>query len=145
MFRASHFWTGSTADASYTRDAVASAPGKPSIPMGTGLGDGVHPDRWNPEDTLGASIAQCQTLTFLALAGKVRSDVRAIRTEVTLELETVDKTTRVSRITLEATITVAPGSDPEKTAAMYQKAHKYCYIANSLNSEVVVRPTVVVA
>ena len=145
MFRASHFWTGSTADAAFTRDAVASAPGKPSIPLTTGAADLATPGRWNPEDTLGASIAQCQTLTFLALAGKVRSDVRAIRTEVTLELETVDKVTRVSRITLEATITVAAGSDPEKTAAMYEKAHKYCYIANSLNSEIVLRPTVVVA
>ena len=88
MFRASHFWTGSTADAAFTRDAVASAPGKPSIPLTTGAADLATPGRWNPEDTLGASIAQCQTLTFLALAGKVRSDVRAIRTEVTLELET---------------------------------------------------------
>lgn len=145
MFRTSHFWTGTTADASYTRDAVATAPGKPSIPLSTGAPDLATPGRWNPEDTLGASLAHCHTLTFLALALKVRADVRAVRTEVTLELGTEGRRTRVSKITLDATITVAEGSDPAKTAAMYEKAHEYCYIANSLNSEVVVKATVVIA
>ena len=142
MFRLTHHWRGTTTPADYARDAEARAEGKPLIPLTTGWGDGATPDRWNPEDTLGASLAQCHTLTFLALAHKVRLDVTAIDTEVQVELGTVERTTSVERITLAATIRVAAGSDPAKAAEMYHKAHRYCFIANSLRSEVVLSPTV---
>ena len=142
MFRLTHHWRGTTTPADYARDAEARAKGKPLIPLTTGWGDGATPDRWNPEDTLGASLAQCHTLTFLALAHKVRLDVTAIDTEVQVELGTVERTTSVKRITLAATIRVAAGSDVAKATEMYHKAHRYCFIANSLRSDVVLSPTV---
>lgn len=141
-FRLHHTWAGSTAEASYTRAAEASADGKPSILQTTGIGDAVDPTRWNPEDLLGASLAQCHTLTFLSLANKVRLDVVRIETDVEVELETVEKITRVARITLRPVIHLAAGGDAEKALTMYDKAHKYCFIANSLTSEVVLEPTV---
>lgn len=142
-FRMHLSWEGSTATPDFTRNAGASSEGKPLISVGTGLGDGASPARWNPEDLLGASLAQCHNLTFLALASKVRLDVRRIETEVTLELVTEEKRTRVGKITLAPTITVAAGTDVAKTAEMYEKAHKYCYIGNSLNSEITMVPTVI--
>ncbi len=72
----------------------------------------------------------------------MRLDVTAIDTEVQVELGTVDRTTSVERITLAATIRVAAGSDVAKATEMYHKAHRYCFIANSLRSEVVLSPTV---
>jgi organic hydroperoxide reductase OsmC/OhrA len=142
MFRLTHHWRGTTADVSYPTDGEARADGKPPLALTTGLGERATPGRWNPEDTLGASLAQCQTLTFLALAQKVRLDVRAIDTEVLVALGTVERITSVHRVTLSATVRIAAGGDAQKASEMYHKAHKYCFIANSLKAEVVLIPTI---
>jgi organic hydroperoxide reductase OsmC/OhrA len=137
-------WSGSTATRAYTRDAVAGAPGKVEIPLSAGdpaIGDVT---RWNPEDMLGASLATCHMLTFLALAAKVGVDVRSYEENGHAALGTVDRVTRVTTIVLAPTIRVAPGSDVEKARAMFEKAHTYCYIANSITSEVVMQPDIVV-
>lgn len=133
-------WRGSTATREYGVDAVASAPGKPELAMSSGHGD---PMRWNPEDTLAASLSMCHMLTFLALASKVGVDVRSYDGDAEAELGTVERVTSVTRITLKPTIGLAPGADHDKAAVMFHKAHKYCFIANSVKSEVVMTPTFV--
>lgn len=138
-------WRGATGDPVFNRSAVARTPGKHDIEVGTAIGDGADQTRWNPEDLLGASLAQCHMLTFLALAAKVKLDVLAYDDAVTVELDTVEKVTKVTRIVLSPTIAVAPGTDHEKVVTMFEKAHKYCFIGNSLTAEIVMSPTVVVA
>ena len=101
--------------------------------------------RWNPEDLLATSLGYCHMLTFLALARKVRIDVRGYQGLATAELGTVDKRTSVTSITLTPTIALAPGSDVEKARVMFEKAGKYCFIGNSVNSEIRHEPTFVVA
>ncbi|UJR85679.1 OsmC family protein [Sandaracinus amylolyticus] len=138
-------WQGTTAGpAEHTRNAVASTGQKPDIPVSAGgayLGDDT---RWNPEDLFGASLATCHMLTFLALAKKVKIDVRRYEDNVSVRIEAVEGVTRVTRVLLAPTITIAPGSDAEKARVMFEKAHKYCFIANSTTAEVVMEPTVVV-
>lgn len=137
-------WTGTTTDEVVNKDSVAKAHGKADLRLSAGAGEGASAARWNPEDLLGASLAQCHMLTFLALAKKVKLDVRAYDDDVLVELVTEDRLTRVGKITLAPTITIAEGTDPDKTRTMFEKAHKYCFIANSVNAEVVMEPTVVV-
>ena len=135
-------WTGSTADRGYGRDASASAPGKPELPMSAGSAHEGDATRWNPEDTLAASLGMCHMLTFLALASKVGLDVRAYDGHSESVLDTVDRVTRVTTIRLTPTITLAAGSDEAKAKTMFEKAHKYCFIANSITAEVVMEPTI---
>lgn len=138
-------WTGDTSAQPFSRAATASTDGKVDLELSSGMGDGADLSRWNPEDLLGASLAQCHLLTFLALAAKTQLKVLAYDDAVSVELDTVEKVTSVTRIVLSPTITVAAGTDVEKVKVMFEKAHKYCFIGNSLKSEVVMNPTVVVA
>lgn len=139
VHKLSHDWSGSTAPEHYPRDASASAPGKADIPMSAGAGFGGNDFRWNPEDTLGAALAQCHTLTFLALAHKVGLEITHVHTDVEVILEKGERTPEVTRCVLTSQVRVAPGHDPDKALEMYGKAHKYCFIANSLKGEVVTR------
>nr|WP_255653248.1 MULTISPECIES: OsmC family protein [unclassified Myxococcus] len=134
-------WKGSTAS-EYSRNAVAGTDGKPDILVSAGTGYGGEDSRWNPEDLLGASVAQCHLLTFLALAKKLRLDVRSYEDQVTVFLDTVEKVKRVNKVRLAPLIRVAPGTDVEKVREMFVKAHKYCFIGQSITAEVVMEPTI---
>lgn len=134
-------WSGTTATREYTRDAEATTGDKPPIPLSAGGGYGGDDTRWNPEDLLGASLSMCHMLTFLALAAKTGLDVRGYTGDTDVVLDTVDKVTRVTTITLKPTITLGPGADAAKAADLFEKAHKYCFIANSVTAEVVMSPT----
>ena len=104
---------------------------------------GGDPARWNPEDLLAGTLAHCHMLTFLALAAKARLQVLGYQDRAEATLVTEDRICRVGEILLQPTITVAPGTDPAKVAELFQKAHKYCTIANSLTARVAMRPRVV--
>lgn len=133
-------WRGSTLEADFNRDAIATAPAKAGIPMSAGMAPGDL-SRWNPEDMLGASLAMCHTLTFLALAAKVKLDVRSIDGQNEAILEAVERIKQVTKIILRPHIVLAAGSDVAKAEEMYEKAHKYCYIANSIKATIEMKPT----
>lgn len=139
-------WSGTTVTKAYDREALAEAPGKEPIRLSAGdeaLGGDLS--LWNPEDTLGASLSMCHMLTFLALAAKVGIDVRRYDGDAVVELGTVERVTQVTTIRLTPTILVAAGTDLAKAAEMFEKAHKYCFIANSLKSAVVMEPVFVLS
>lgn len=140
-FAATVRWSGTTAHRAYNPDAEGGAPGKPAVPMGTGIGDAVRPDRYNPEELFGLALANCHMLTFLALAAKVGLDVRSYDDQVTVTLETVDRVTRIGRVRLAPTIALAAGS-PEKARELFEKAHRYCFVANSVSCAVDLEPNI---
>lgn len=141
-FSLRHRWTGSSADADFTRDAAASAPGKADIQLSGSPDHKGNAHLWNPEDTLGAALVQCHTLTFLALAAKVGVDVRRVDTEVDVILEKVERVPEVTRCELRAHVQIAPGQSIDKAQEMYGKAHRYCFIAQSLKGEVTATATI---
>lgn len=136
-FLLEHDWDGSTADDGYVKLFRGHTPGKPDVWTSAGGGDNADVSRWNPEDLLGLSLVTCHVLTFLALARKIRADVRRVRTNVEVVLEPQDKIKVVTKVILKGTLDVAPGTDHEKLDGMWHKAHKYCYIANSIKAEIV--------
>lgn len=136
-------WSGTTLADPYSRDAVAGAGGKVALPVSSAAeygGDGL---RWNPEDLLGTALATCHMLTFLALCAKTRTEVLGYEDRAESILDTVDKVTSIVEIRLAPTIRVAKGVDPAKVAELFEKAHKYCFVANSIKSRVVMAPRVV--
>jgi organic hydroperoxide reductase OsmC/OhrA len=139
-------WTGSTADPAYGRNATVTKPGGqapiPVSAMPSFSGDGTC---FNPENLLAAAMATCHMLTFLSLAAKVRLEVLGYDDAAEAAMETVDRISRVATITLRPRIRVAPGTDHAKVVEMFDKAHKYCVIANSYNGTVLMEPTVVEA
>jgi organic hydroperoxide reductase OsmC/OhrA len=144
-FPLSVHWIGSTLTAGeYSRDAVANSPGKPMITTSAAPGYNGNAARWNPEDMFGAALATCHMLTFFALAKKAGLDIHGYDDNAVATLEMVDKAMRISTIKLAPTITVAVGTDEAKVHELFEKAHKYCFVANSVTTKVEMAATIVV-
>ena len=138
-------WSGDTLDSEYGRDALAASPGKASIPVSSAPEYKGNPARWNPEDLLGAALATCHMLTFLALCAKAKVRVVKFEDHAEAVLDTVDKVTRITKVFLRPVIRVPKGTSAGKVVELYHKAHKYCFIANSVSCEAVLEPRVVEA
>ena len=133
-------WAGSTAGQRSTL-ATASAEGKPSIVTSVAPDYGGEAAHWNPDDLFGAALSACMMYTFLSIARKARLDVRRYEDDFTVFPETEGHRTRIARVVLSPTITLAAGSDPGRAAAMLQKSHSYCVISNSTTAQTTLRPT----
>lgn len=138
-------WRGSTGSADYAPDATASAPGKPGIQLSSAPEFRGDRGRWNPEDLLGAALSTCHMLTFLALCAKAKVEVKDYLDRAEAVLDTVGKVSRVTEVRLRPTIRVAPGTAQATVVALFEKAHKYCFVANSVTCHVVLAPRVVEA
>jgi len=98
-------------------------------------------DKANPEQALVAAAASCHMLTFLALAARKRIVVDSYRDEAAGTLaQNDDGKMAVTVIALNPQITFAPGVEmsDEDLAALHAKAHRQCFIANSITSRITV-------
>jgi organic hydroperoxide reductase OsmC/OhrA len=139
-------WSGSTAVGydDYDRAHDGSAP-----PAAVGLslssdasfrGD---PSRLNPEQLLVVAAASCQLLSFLAVAARARLDVVEYDDDAEGVMPEGDPPLRITTITLRPRITLRPGPTEERVRLLVEVAHRECYIANSLRTDVRVEPTIV--
>jgi organic hydroperoxide reductase OsmC/OhrA len=96
----------------------------------------------DPEEALIASASSCHMLWFLSLAQKAGFEVQSYRDEA---VGAVGKDERghiaITRITLRPDIAFSGrGPGEEELARLHHDAHRRCFIANSLRSEIVVEP-----
>ena len=112
------------------------------------------PSLTNPEDLLVAAASACQLLSFLAVAARARLDVVEYRDDAIGVMPEGNRPMWVTRIDLRPTITVRvdspAGAEPDPTAQealqarlhhLSEVAHRECFIAASLRTEIVVAPT----
>ena len=113
-----------------------SAAAGPAVPPGT-----VGAATVDPEELTVAALASCHMLFFLALAAKRGLVIDAYGDDPIGVLESKDGATSLTRITLRPRVTWA-GEPPAAAVVdeLHHEAHKRCYIANSLRSEVVIEP-----
>jgi organic hydroperoxide reductase OsmC/OhrA len=143
-YRANLRWTGSTGLGweHYDREHSASAPpAEPQLRLTTGESQG-DPAVLNPEQLVVMAASSCQMLFFLHLASKARIDVVEYEDEATAVMPLDDQPVRLTQITLRPRIVIAGEASEERVKKLVEKAHKHCYIANSLNGEVVLEPRV---
>ena len=104
---------------------------------------GGDPQYANPEEALAAALSSCYMMTFLALAAKTKWQVQAYqdRAVATLGKDQTGKT-KVTSITLNPSVKFASGADVtlDKLQEMHERAHKYCFVANSLDLTVDIIP-----
>ncbi len=96
----------------------------------------------NPEQLLLASASSCQLLGFLALAARSRIDVLAYYDAADAVMPDEQTAMRITRITLKPHIVVAAGTDLDRVRRLVGRAHDGCFIANTLNAEIVIEPTI---
>jgi len=146
-YRAHTRWTGDTALGweHYARAHSASAPpAAPELTVTTGESKG-DPSQLNPEQLLLMAASSCQLLWFLHVASKARVEVIEYEDEAEAEMPEDDLPMRLTRIVLRPRIVIRPGPNEERVRHLVELAHRECYIANTLATEVEVEPTVQIA
>ncbi len=100
-------------------------------------GDGQSVD---PEEAFVAAVSSCHMLTFLALCAKKRIVVDAYEDEAVGQLaKNENGKLAITEVRLSPRITFA-GDPPDEAAlaALHERSHHECFIANSVNCDIVV-------
>jgi organic hydroperoxide reductase OsmC/OhrA len=93
----------------------------------------------NPEQALAASLSSCHMMTFLALAAKTKWPVASFSDRAEAHLGTNAKgQMSVTRIDLhpEVSFDIGFSVDAVELEKMHHRAHRYCFIANTLAGSV---------
>jgi organic hydroperoxide reductase OsmC/OhrA len=139
-------WTGNKGEGtktyrSYDRSHIVSVSGKAMVECSSDpsfLGDKT---KYNPEELLVASLSACHMLWFLHLCAEAGVIVTAYSDNAKGKMvETEDGGGRFTEVILYPTVTVLDEWMVEKTAALHDKAHHLCFIANSVNFPVLHQP-----
>jgi organic hydroperoxide reductase OsmC/OhrA len=144
-YTASCAWQGSTAAGydAYERTHDAKAPPAPAtLQLSSDPAFRGDPALLNPEQLLVLAAASCQLLSFLAVAARARIDVIEYRDDAEGEMPEDDTPMRITRITLRPQIVVWEDVSEARVRHLVEVAHRECFIANSLTTEVVVEPDI---
>jgi organic hydroperoxide reductase OsmC/OhrA len=99
--------------------------------------------RVDPEAALVASLSACHMLTFLAIAARKRLMVASYTDEATGWLEkNAAGRLAMTRVELRPEVRFASGTTipADELARLHDGAHRECFIANSVKTEVTVKP-----
>jgi organic hydroperoxide reductase OsmC/OhrA len=143
-------WTGTRGSGTsgyraYSRDHELTAEGKPTIAASSDPAFRGDPARWNPEELLVASLAQCHLLWYLHLAGAAGMVITDYRDDPVGVMRT-DATGagQFERVTLRPVVTVAEAAMQARAQQIHAEVGAYCFIARSVNFPVEHEPTTVV-
>jgi organic hydroperoxide reductase OsmC/OhrA len=143
-YRARCSWSGSTGAGYEEYDrahVVAAPPAADELRLSAEPAFLGSPELLNPEQLLVAAASSCQLLSFLALAARARVDVVEYEDEAEGTMDESDAPARVQRIVLRPRI-VARGASEERVRKLVEQAHRLCYIANSVRSEIAIEPRI---
>jgi organic hydroperoxide reductase OsmC/OhrA len=141
-------WTGNLGrgTATYTayeRSHEISAPGKPFIPGSSDPAFRGDKSRYNPEELLVASLSSCHMLWYLHLCAEAKILVMDYVDHATGAMAiNKDGGGHFTEVLLKPEVTIGKDSDSELAKKLHHRAHELCFIANSVNFEVRVEPTV---
>jgi organic hydroperoxide reductase OsmC/OhrA len=140
-------WSGSTAAGyegfSRAHDAET-PPAELSLRLSGDSSFGGDATLVNPEQLVVLAAASCQLLSFLAVAARARIDVLRYEDEGVGIMPEDDPPIRLTSIVLKPTIWVAAGPTDERVAHLVGVAHRECYVANSLRTDIRVEPTIII-
>ena len=122
---------------SYGRDHVISAHNKPDIFCSADFAFRGDKTKYNPEELLVAALSGCHMLWFLhfcADSGIVVTEY--IDNPTGIMTETENGSGQFKEVTLKPTVTITDKKMLGKLDGLHEKAHEFCFIANSVNFSV---------
>lgn len=137
--------TGTSGLKAYDRSHTVSINGKPDLLLTTDNAAVGDKTKLNPEDLLVTAISSCHMLSYLyvcAIEGIIVTNYIDHATGTMIE-ETAGGG-QFKEVTLNPIVTVADVAMIAKANELHHKAHEICYIANSVNFEVLCRPVSIV-
>lgn len=126
---------------SYKRNHLIRFPGGQQICQSAAPEYQGDPSCSNPEEAFLASLSSCHMLTFLAIAALKGFVVESYEDEpVGLLAKNDEGRMAMTRITLRPRVVFASTARPDAMGLerLHASAHRACFIANSLSSEVVI-------
>ncbi len=147
-YRATCTWQGSTGGGygSYSRaHEAASSPAEAALALSADPAFAGDPSRLNPEQLLVVATSSCQLLSFLAVAARAGVDVVAYADDAEGLMPEGVGPVRLTEVHLRPRITVRPPATGDVVEELCERAHRECFVANTLACTVTVAPTVTVA
>ncbi len=100
---------------------------------------GGNAEYTNPEQALAAAVSSCHLMTFLALAAKTKWSVASFTDHAVAHLgKNAKGQISVTRIDLHPVVEFDLGFNvsADELQKMHERAHRYCFIANTLDASV---------
>jgi organic hydroperoxide reductase OsmC/OhrA len=132
-------WTGNSGRGTetyrgYERSHEISVEGKPTIAVSSDPAFRGDRTKYNPEEMFLASLSSCHMLWFLHLCSEASVVVLEYEDLASGKMvETEDGNGKFSAVILHPVVRVKESWMIEKTQALHDKAHQFCFIANSVN------------
>ena len=139
-------WTGNTGQGTrdyrgYERAHEYAIEGKPVILGSSDPAFRGDKTRHNPEELLVMALSSCHLLSYLHLCATNKVVVvDYVDDAVGTMVESVEKGGQFTEVVLRPTVTLEPGSDATLAESLHEKAHHFCFIANSVNFPVRCEP-----
>jgi organic hydroperoxide reductase OsmC/OhrA len=139
-------WSGAIASTSrgvetFSRDLTVSFGGA-MLPMSAAPDFHGDPSRVNPEQLYVASLSACQALTYLFLAARSAVVIVSYADDAEGTLQLSEGRMRMTRVVLRPRIVVADEASVAKARELIERAHRACYIANSVSAAVAIEPII---
>ncbi len=116
---------------------IAASGAAANLPPGT-----VGEQTADPEELFVASLASCHMLWFLAIAARKRFVVEQYEDQAQGDVGSENGTTWMQRVHLRPLVQFSGDKLPttEQLTAIHHEAHRRCFIANSVKTDVCVEP-----
>ncbi|CAN7326251.1 OsmC family protein [Caballeronia sp. LjRoot29] len=134
--------SGTSSYTAYSRDHLVRVANKPAIEASSDPAFRGSATRHNPEELFVASLSSCHMLWYLHLCAVNGIAVTGYVDDPlgTME-ETAQGSGRFTDVVLRPQVTIGAGGDVTLAARLHEEAHKFCFIANSVNFPVRCEPT----
>lgn len=135
IYRATALWEGGEGEDTRAHDVLL---GAQTLASSSAAEFGGDDSKSNPEALLVGALSSCHMLFFLALARKRGLGVASYEDDA----EAVLEGKRFTSATLRPRVRWAEDPpEPEAVEALHERAHKLCFIANSVDFPVTVEPS----
>lgn len=137
-------WSGSAAGptrdaATFSRNLDVMIDGI-TLPMSSAPAFRGDPSRANPEQLYVAALSACHALTFLFLAARGGVAVTDYVDDAIGELAMENGKMQMTTVTLRPVITLDAHTDVARARGLLERAHRDCFIGNSVTARVEVEP-----
>ena len=127
----------------YGRDHEINIAGKPALLASSDPHYCGDPSRHNPEDLLLAAISGCHLLWYLHFCSDSQIIVVSYQDEAEATMEVAaDGNGRFTKAVLRPQVTITSTEKIPLAEHLHEKAHKFCFIANSVNFPITVEPRI---
>ena len=136
------FTGGDFSQKEYSRDHLIRFPNGMEIQASSAAGYGGNPANLDPEAAFTASLSSCHMLTFLAVCAVKGFHVRSYEDHAVGFLDkNLEGRTCMTRVKLRPKVTfVGETPDSEQMSMLHERAHRACFISNSVKTQVEIEP-----